>query len=121
MKKFLYWTAAIVVIVLALFIYWKFFFTFSVGHRAGLLQKFSYKGTIFKTYEGEMVLSSVQSNKEVALASEKFLFSVINDVLADKLKLLEGRMMIIHYHETNGTLWWRGESRYVADSITLQD
>ena len=72
MKKFLYWSAAILLLALAVFIYWKYGFTYSEGNRSGLLQKFSYKGTIFKTYEGELILSSVKSNQDVSLASEKF-------------------------------------------------
>ena len=74
MKKFWGWFFVIVLIVLAAFIYWKYFFTYSEGYRAGLLQKFSKKGTIFKTYEGEMILSSVHSRADIAIASEKFLF-----------------------------------------------
>ncbi|HSO87362.1 MAG TPA: hypothetical protein VLQ91_12465, partial [Draconibacterium sp.] len=66
--------------------YFKYGFTYSKGYRAGLLQKFSEKGVIFKTYEGEMILSSVQSNSNVALASEKFLFSVTDEAVAKQME-----------------------------------
>ena len=118
MKKFLTWAIIIGVIVGAAFIYWKFYFTYSEGHRAGLLQKFSYKGAIFKTYEGEMIMSSIQSDKNIALASEKFLFTVSDLTLAKKMETLEGRIMFVHYREKNGTLWWRGDTRYIVDSLT---
>jgi len=120
MKKFFFWGLAILVIFLGLFIYWKYFFTYSEGNRAGLLQKFSYRGTLFKTYEGEMVMSSVQSNKEVVLASEKFLFSVENEKIANKLKQLQGYLVVVHYNEKNGKLPWRGESKYIVDSVQIQ-
>ena len=103
----------------SVFIYWKFYFTYSEGHRAGLLQKFSYRGVIFKTWEGEMIMSSIESKKDVALASEKFLFSVSDKELAQKMQKLEGRIMILHYHEKNGSLWWRGDTPYIVDSLTL--
>lgn len=119
MKKFLFWAVLIIVVVGAIFIYWKFYFTYSEGHRAGLLQKFSYRGTIFKTYEGEMVMSSVESNRNVTLASEKFFFSVEDNQVAKQLVKLEGHMMTLHYKEKNGTLWWRGDTRYIVDSLTL--
>jgi len=119
MKKFLYWALAIVVIVLAIFLYWKYSFTYSEGNRSGLLQKFSYKGTIFKTYEGELIMSSVKSNQDVSLASEKFHFSVPEKELAEKLMRLEGTMVVIHYKEKNGTLPWRGETVYLVDSVTF--
>ena len=117
MKKFLYITLAIVVVVLGLFIYWKYSFTYSEGNRAGLLQKFSYKGTIFKTYEGELILSSIKSNQNVALASEKFYFSVPDKELANKLLHLEGSMIVLHYKEKNGVIPWLGETKFLVDSI----
>ena len=119
MKKIMIWGLVIALIAGSVFIYWKFYFTYSEGHRAGLLQKFSYRGTIFKTWEGEMIMSSIESKKDVALASEKFLFSVSDKELAQKMQKLEGRMMILHYHEKNGSLWWRGDTPYIVDSLTL--
>jgi hypothetical protein len=120
MKKFLIWAIAIIVVILAIFIYWKFYFTYSEGNRAGLLQKFSYKGTIFKTYEGEMVMSSVQSNREVVLASEKFLFSVSESRVAEQLRTLQGYIVVVHYKEKNGVLPWRGDTKYIVDSVAPQ-
>jgi hypothetical protein len=120
MKKFLFWSLAILVIVLAIFLYWKYSFTFSEGNRAGLLQKFSYKGTIFKTYEGELVLSSIKSSQNVSLASEKFFFSVPEKDLAEKMMKLEGTPVVVHYKEKNGALPWRGETVYLVDSVTVQ-
>jgi hypothetical protein len=76
-KRILNWVLSILIIFLVIFIYFKYFFTYSEGYRAGLLQKFSNKGVVFKTYEGELILSSVSSTANVALASEKFQFSVI--------------------------------------------
>ena len=118
MKKFLYWSLAILLVVLAIFSYWKYSFTYSEGNRSGLLQKFSYKGTIFKTYEGELILSSVKSSQDVSLASEKFHFSVPDKSLAEKLLKLEGTMVVLHYKEKNGTLPWRGETVYLVDEVT---
>lgn len=118
MKKFLYWSLAILFIVVAGFIYWKYSFTYSEGNRSGLLQKFSYKGTIFKTYEGELIMSSVKSNQDITLASEKFFFSAPDKVLAEKLLKMEGTMVVLHYKEKNGVLPWRGETVYLADSVT---
>jgi hypothetical protein len=117
MKKFLIWVAIILFLILGLFVYWKYYFTYSEGNRAGLLQKFSNRGNIFKTYEGELVLSSVESNKNVALASEKFFFSVQDENLATKLGDLEGHMVVLHYRQKNGILPWRGETEYIVDSV----
>jgi hypothetical protein len=115
-KKYLYLALTLIILLVGLYIYWSFFFTYSDGYRAGLLQKFSRKGTIFKTYEGEMILSSVQSNKNVAIASEKFVFSVTEKAVALQLDSLQGKNVVVHYTEKNNTLPWRGETKYIVSS-----
>ncbi len=120
-KKILYWILFVLVIVIAAFIYFKYAFDYSKGYRAGLLQKFSEKGVMFKTYEGEMILSSVQSNTNVAIASEKFLFSVEEEVVAKQMEQIQGKQVVVHYREKKGTLPWRGESRYIVDSVKVSE
>ncbi len=113
-------TVLIVALLLfGIFFYWKYFMNYSSGIRYGLLQKFSYKGNVFKTYEGELILSSVRSNANVPLASEKFFFSVNEKGTAEKLMNLQGRNVTLYYTEKNGTLSWRGDSRYIVDSVQL--
>jgi hypothetical protein len=119
-KRILNWVLSILIIFLVIFIYFKYFFTYSEGYRAGLLQKFSNKGVIFKTYEGELILSSVSSTANVALASEKFQFSVIKKNKDIKYDTLQGKNVIVHYIEKKGTVPWRGDSRYLVDSIALR-
>ena len=119
MKKIIFYILLVVVLFLAGFIYWNYFFVYSDGSRAGLLQKISRKGAMFKTFEGEMILSSVQSNNNVPLASEKFFFSVSNKRVADQLNGMQGEFIVVYYREMNGTLPWRGESAYIVDSVSV--
>jgi len=72
---------------------------------------------MFKTWEGELILSSVKSSQNVALASEKFLFSVTDKNAAEKLSHLEGTFISVHYIQKNGRLFWRGDTEYFVDSI----
>jgi hypothetical protein len=116
-KKIVKWIIFIVLVAFAAFTYWKYFYTYSEGYRAGLLQKFSSKGTVFKTYEGEMILSSVSSTKDVALASEKFYFTLINKELVRSFDMLQGQNIIVHYKQKNGVLFFRGDSEYLVDSV----
>ena len=120
MKKYVGWLIFFLVIILVSFIYWKYFFTYSEGYRAGLLQKFSNKGVVFKTYEGELILSSVSSTANVALASEKFIFSVNKKDVSIQYDTLQGKNVIVHYIEKKGTVPWRGDSRYLVDSIAVR-
>lgn len=119
-KRIFRWIIFLLVIFLAGFVYMKYFFTYSEGYRAGLLQKFSNKGTLFKTYEGEMILSSVSSNRDVALASEKFLFTVINKTLVREFDTLQGEMVTVHYKQKHGAIFWRGDSQYLVDSVKVR-
>lgn len=119
-KKVLKWTAFLIVVAVMIFVYFQYFYTYSDGYRAGLLQKFSHKGSIFKTYEGELILSSVSSNRDVALASEKFFFTLVNKDLVRSLDTLQGRNVIVHYKQKNSSLFIRGDSEYLVDSVKLQ-
>ena len=121
LKKIAYWILTIVIVIIAVFIYFKYSFTYITGYRAGLLQKFSEKGLVFKTYEGEMVLSSIQSNANVAIASEKFLFSVADETVAKSMEQIQGRHVVVHYKEKNGALPWRGDSHYIVDSVRVDN
>jgi len=121
LKKIGYWILAIVIVLIVTLGYFKYGFTYSKGYRAGLLQKFSEKGLVFKTYEGEMILSSVQSNANVAIASEKFLFSVADDMVARQMEQIQGKHVVVHYREKNGALPWIGESYYIVDSVRVSD
>ena len=119
MRKFLLYALLIILVLLGPFIWWKYFFTYSEGYRAGLLQKFSYRGNVFKTYEGEMILSSVESNRNIALASEKFFFSVKSHDIAQKLEQLEGYFVVVRYNQKHGALIWDGETPYFVDSVRV--
>jgi len=119
MKKFAFIFTLVIILLLGSFIYWKYSFTYSEGYRAGLLQKVSLKGTFFKTYEGEIILSSIESRANVAIASEKFYFSVVDKEVALQLEKIQGGSVIVHYREKNGVLPWRGESTYLVDSVKV--
>jgi hypothetical protein len=116
-KKILTRVLIVVILIIGSLVYWKYFFTYSEGYRAGLLQKFSSKGTIFKTYEGELILSSVQTTTNMAIASEKFFFSVADESVAHNVEKLQGESVVVHYTEKNGTLPWRGDTPYMVDSV----
>ena len=120
-KKFFRWIFVLLVIILAVFVYLKYFYTFSEGYRAGLLQKFSNKGMAFKTYEGELILSSVASTRDIAIASEKFLFTMINKDLVRQFDTLQGQNVIVHYIQKGGAVFWRGDSKYLVDSVKVRN
>ena len=66
-----------------------------------------------------MILSSVESNRNVALASEKFYFSVKEKSIADRMEQLEGYFVVVHYSQKHGVLAWDGETAYFVDSVRV--
>ena len=99
-------------VVIALLVYWNYFNVKSNGDRKGVLIKFSHKGNVFKTDEGEMWLGCRQT-----VNAEKYFFSVTNDSLASILRNLQDECLQIEYKEYRGTLPWRGESKYVVFGV----
>lgn len=117
MRKFLIWI--IVVIVFGLTIYFLFAtaYTYSDGNRAGRLIKFSHKGYIFKTYEGDLNLGGINTTNGGILINNMWQFSVDDRSVADSLTKYEGKDITIHYKEKMSALPWRGESKYLVDKI----
>lgn len=70
---------------------------YSTGERAGWLQKLSYKGFVCKTWEGELALVSLPGS-----SVEKFLFTVRDDAVANKLQAAMGKRVSLHYEEKVG-------------------
>jgi hypothetical protein len=113
-KKNILWTVVTIVLLsLAVFIYWRFFFVFAEGTKAGQLNTFQRKGYLFKTYEGILIQSGFKANVQ----SNEFEFSVANDSIAKKLLQNAGKDMELHYQRYLGVLPWRGNNVYVVDSI----
>jgi hypothetical protein len=121
LKKILIWGGIVLLLFLSFMFYWTYFNTFSEGNRAGTLQKFSKKGSMFKTYEGELIMSSITSTGNATIASEKFFFSVKDDKVAKELFDLEGKHVTLRYEQKRGHLPWSGETDYFVTAIISKE
>lgn len=116
-KKALSIGTLIAVIVFVSFIFFKFFFVFGEGVKAGELNYFVHKGYIFKTYEGKMIQTGFRSQSTGTIQSYEFPFSVQNKEVADSLMRCSGKEVELHYKEYLGALPWRGVNKFVVDKI----
>lgn len=114
----------IVLLSSASWVYYKFYFIYSDGTRVGILYKFSRKGNIFKTYEGEMMLPGLKSKSgNTGTNSNLFTFSVDDEELAKTLMNSQGMELELHYNNYNGFLPWRGDTydkqdgQYIVDRL----
>ena len=119
--KIITWVVAVLLIAGAIAGYFKFYFVFGEGVKAGELNQIVYKGWVWKTYEGRLIQTGFKSSggSKVGgnLQSNEFNFSVVSKSVADSLMLCSGKTVELHYKEYNGTLPWRGMQRYIVDKI----
>ncbi len=71
--------------------------SFSDGDRVGYLQKFSHRGWICKTYEGELAMTTVPG-----LAPVIWIFSVWDEKVAAQVNTMIGKRVVLHYREYRG-------------------
>jgi hypothetical protein len=107
----------IVLILLAGTFYYRYYFVFGEGVKAGQLNYFVKKGYMFKTYEGKLIQSGIKSEVAGNIASNEFMFSVTSESVAAKLNSNAGSFLELHYREYLHTLPWRGVSVFVVDSV----
>jgi hypothetical protein len=71
--------------------------SYSRGTRAGYVQKFSQKGWLCKTWEGEIAMVNVPG-----AAQERFAFTVRNDSIAALINRYQGQRVVIDYEQHKG-------------------
>lgn len=109
----------IIVIILSVFVWWRYYFVFGEGVKAGTLNFFVKKGYVFKTWEGRLIQEGFKTPTPGAMQSNEFEFSVKNDSIAGVLERCGGRFVELRYKEYLHPLPWRGMSNYVITDILL--
>jgi hypothetical protein len=112
MRKILVYGILAIVLATSAYIATLYYATFSEGIRTGELIKFSHKGYIFKTWEGEL--------SQGLSGSQKFAFSVMDNQpeVIEQMKANQGKFVRIEYVERYGTFSWWGETNYYITKVT---
>jgi hypothetical protein len=117
-RRFMRTLLLIIIIGLGIYIYWKFYYPYTDdGVKSGYLNFAVRKGQIFKTYEGKLIQEGIRSRTTGSIQSNEFEFSIKSKRIFDILKMNSGKVFDLHYKEYNGVLPWRGNTRYIVDSI----
>jgi hypothetical protein len=87
----------VVSVVIVGYIWLALHWSYSEGERAGFMQKLSKKGWLCKTWEGELSLVALPG-----AAPEKFIFTVRDDAVADKINQQVGQRVALTYEEHRG-------------------
>jgi hypothetical protein len=114
-KRFFFVIVPVVGVLAALYFYLSLNWNYSVGERAGWVQKFSKKGWICKTWEGELAMVSMPGT-----AQEKFEFTVWDEETAARINKAMGQRVSLHYDEKVGLPGsCFGETRHWVTSLSI--
>ncbi len=121
-KRLIMWIVILAILAFAiLFLSTKL--SYSEGDRAGVVSKFSEKGFILKTHEGEL---NVGAQGEVGnLSVNLWPFSVANNdpetikKLSDSM--LSGKRVRLHYEQKYMKYFWLGDTEYYVTKIDVEE
>jgi hypothetical protein len=102
-------------LLLAAYTWLALHWSYAEGDRAGFVQKFSSKGWVCKTWEGELLLATLPG-----AIPEKFEFTVRDDAVARQIVDNTGKHMVLHYAQHKGLpSSCFGDTEYFVESIRL--
>jgi hypothetical protein len=116
-KRFTRTLLVLIILGLGVFVYFKYFYVFGDGVKSGHLNYAVRKGNIFKTYEGKLIQEGYRSRTPGAIQSYEFEFSISSKKIYDILSANSGKRFDLHYKEYHGVIPWRGNTKYIVDSI----
>lgn len=99
-SRWLLWLAGFIIVLggLAAGYTWLVLnWSYSSGERAGYVQKFSQKGWLCKTWEGELAIVAIPGS-----LPEIFQFTVRDDAVAAKINALMGKRVALSYEQHIG-------------------
>ena len=117
MFKFVVLPVVLIAALVAAWFWTALSWSFSTGERAGWVQKFSNKGWLCKTWEGELALVSLPGS-----TAEKFYFTVHDDAAARQITQHIGKRVALHYEEKVGLpTTCFGETRHFVTRVKLSE
>lgn len=114
--KIMLWFVTLIVVVVLGFSAWSWsalHYAYSIGDRAGFVQKFSQKGWLCKTWEGQIAMANLPGT-----TPEMFNFSVRSDSIAKLITQSMGQRVDITYQQHRGVpTGCFGETEYFVTGI----
>jgi hypothetical protein len=115
--KLFFWLLVVPLLLAVAYFFVVLTWNYSSGERAGWVQKFSRKGWLCKTWEGEMAMVTMPGS-----TPEKFLFTVWDDNVAEQINRVMGKRVTLHYNEKVGLpTTCFGETRHWVTGVAAVD
>jgi len=114
MRKLIFILISVILLGIAAYFAFIYYVPFSEGYRSGELIKFSNKGVLVKTWEGE--ISQGISGAQI------FEFSVQDSEkgVIEKLVEYQGKYVKVTYKERYSTFFWLGDTKYFITDVVLE-
>ena len=114
-KSYFGWSVFGALVLIALYTLFLLWWSYSEGERAGVLQKFSKRGWICKTHEGELAMYVVGG-----VAPQIWEFSARDAAVIEQLQAAVGQQVRLHYSEHRGLPTnCFGETDYFIDRVVV--
>ncbi len=92
-------------------------YTYSNGSRTGYVNKFSEKGVVFKTHEGDLTMTLGANQNGIGVNT--WSFSVKDNTIAQRVEqaMEDGRKVKLTYEQTMTTVPWKGDTTYFVTGV----
>ena len=115
MRRVILFSVLGIFVALGLYLAFVLNWSYSSGERAGWIQKFSRKGWVCKTWEGELIMVSLPGS-----LPEKFAFTVRDEAVAARINQAMGERVTVHYQQHEGLPGsCFGDTAYWVDGVTI--
>ena len=111
-KRLILYSALAAVALAALYLLAAYHFSYSSGERAGYVQKFSKKGWLCKTWEGELAMANLPG-----AMPEKFAFTLHDDKVAAEINKAMGQRVTLSYEQKVGLPSCFGDTPYWVTQV----
>ncbi len=116
-RKILRIGVPLLLVLVGVLIWWRFWFVFGEGVRAGNLNFIVKKGYVFKTWEGRLIQVGFKTPAPGAMQSNEWDFSVASDSIGKLLEKYSGKTVEVRYREYLQSIPWRGMSHFVVYEV----
>ena len=113
LRRTLFFSVVALALLLVAYTWFVLTWSYSRGERAGFVQKFSKKGVVVKTWEGELLMVTLPG-----VMPERWEFTVRDDAVAARINALMGKRIALSYEQHIGvptTIF--GETGYFVTSV----
>jgi len=97
LRRTLFFGVLALAVLLVAYTWFVLAWSYSRGERAGFVQKFSKKGLVFKTWEGELLMVTLPG-----VMPERWAFTVRDDAVAARINELMGKRIALSYEQHIG-------------------